>query len=417
MATGGFNLQDMHDIMIGAHFYACGGGGSAENGKALIKEVIKVLKSNNLEAVEYITPEQLPDDAWLPVLGAMGAPKKFLEEGYCDSPLTAFQAHQEKLRVRLANPSLTFYSMLAAETGTIAYGMALLVAAANNLPIVDGDGAGRAVPCLPMLSFANPKSRIQISPSVLTSETPVNDGGALLSFDCNQPTVLDELIRAVISSDAGFEQRASLSCFAMQGAQLKQDDAVAKFTLTHTRDFGKALRQSKDPINTVIEQTHGQLILKGAVIGCKSITAGGFDRLEVYLKDDKDVEYTIVAQNENMLLWSNNVDTPLVLSPDLICYLNPQGKEEGLVYSNSEISSHFSGEKVFEQYTRDGKPQSLPLALFAVQAPEFMYQDYYQTEYAKVFKEFGYYGSYHEPMIGDRPSRKAANAAVVEVVL
>jgi DUF917 family protein len=379
-----FDFQDLDDIILGAHFYACGGGGALENGRQLVEETKKALQKRGLDYIEFLAPQDVPDNGWLPVLGAMGAPQQFLKYGYGKSPVSAFLTHERLLQVRLGNPSLTFCSMIAAESGTIAHGMALLVAATLGLPIVDGDGAGRAIPTLQMVTFANPdtKANIQLPPCVLTSETAVKEGGASLTLDCNDSASVDALARGIISAGAGFEDRASLSCFAMTGGQVKQPNAIVCNTLSKARDLGRSVRTSTDPVKTVAALPTAKLVCQGEITKVESSTRGGFDWLDVHIKAGGD-EYVVVAKNENMLVWSKQHDTPLVLSPDLICYIQP----DGTVLSNSEIEAHF------QQNT-----SSMPVALFSLRADKAIDAPWFHQQYAAVFESYGYYGPYHPPL-------------------
>lgn len=379
-----FDFQDLDDIILGAHFYACGGGGALENGRRLVDETKNALIKRGLDYVKYLPPHELPDDGWMPVLGAMGAPQQFLKHGYGKSPVNAFLTHERLLQIRLGNPKLSFCSLIPAETGSIAHGMALLVAASLGLPVVDGDGAGRAIPSLQMLTFANPgnNANIQLPPCVLTSETAVKEGGVNLNLDCNDSVSVDALARSIISAGAGFEERASLSCFAMTGGQAKQPNALVHSTLTRARDLGRSIRLSADPIKTVEALPTSKLICQGEITKVESATRGGFDWLNVNINAGND-EFVVVAKNENMLVWSKQSDTPVVLSPDLICYIQP----DGTVLSNTEIDSYFRE-----------NTSPLPVALFSLRADKAIDTPWFHQQFADVFQDYGYYGPYHPPL-------------------
>ncbi len=381
-----FSFQDLDDIILGAHFFSCGGGGALENGRQLIEEAKRALNKRGVDYIGYLDPTDVPDDAWLPMLGAIGAPQKFLEYGYGKSPVTAFLAHERLIQNRLGNPAFSFYSAVAAESGAIAHGMALLVAATLGLPIVDGDGAGRAVPSLPMVTFANPltEANIQLSPCVLTSETPVKDGGVSMSLDCNDPATLDALARGIISAGAGFEQRSSLSCFAMTGGQLKQPNAVVPNTLTKSRDLGRSIRTSRNPLEAVRSLPTAQRVCAGVITRVDSSTRVGFDWLDIHIVDREQGEFVVLAKNENMLVWSRRKDAPVVLSPDLICYIQP----DGTVLSNTEIEARF----------RRGEAK-IPVVLFALRSPKALDNIWSHKQFSEVFEAYGYYGSYHTPRI------------------
>lgn len=385
-----FDFQDLDDIVLGAHFFAAGGGGALKNGLDLVDQAKKVLRQNShrSQGVQYIAVSDVPDNNWMPVLSAMGAPAKFLEFGYGHSPVSAFLAHERLLQYKLGNPSVNFSAMIPDETGSISHGMSILVAATLGLPIVDGDGAGRAVPCLQMLTFANPNTNanIRLSPAALTSETPVSEGGATFDIDCNSSSTVDALTRSIISADVGFEDRASLSCYAMQGRQVKEKNALVHNTLTMARNLGRALRTTDDAIETVKELPNSQMICKGNITKLNSSTRDGFDWLDIFITADDGEELVITAKNENMLLWSKTHDTPLVLAPDLICYLQFDEEGKGTAASNSEIQQHFAS-------TSD----PMPIAVFSLRAQEPIRGKWFHEQYGEVFESYGYYGSYHEP--------------------
>ncbi|WP_028300676.1 DUF917 domain-containing protein [Oceanospirillum beijerinckii] len=380
-----FTFQDLDDIAVGAHFYACGGGGALVNGQRLVADTKKVLEKRGLDHIQYLEPDQIPDHGWFPVMGAMGAPQKFLQYGYGESPVSAFLSHERLIKVRLGNPGFTFCSLMAAETGTIAHGMALLVAANLELPVINGDGAGRAVPCIPMLSFANQEAEfnLQISPCVLASETSIDAGGAKMNLDCNDTSAVDALARSIISANAGFHGRASLSCYAMKGLQAKQEGVFIHHTMTRARDLGRSLRLSDNPLSVIDALPTAKLLCQGYISRVSSTTRGGFDWLEVYIENDDQEEFVVVVKNENMLVWSNKSDSPIAMAPDLISYIQP----DGTVLSNTEIQNHFMNSS-----------ERLPICLYSLLADRAMYHPWFHKQYASVFKHYGYYGSYRPPV-------------------
>jgi len=382
---GKFNFQDLDDILVGAHFYACGGGGAMANGRQLLEEIKKQLIIKGLDYVTYINPMDVPDDEWLPVVAAMGSPQKFLKYGYSTSPLSAFIALQNLMKKRLNNPDFTFCSVTPVECGVVAYMMSFLVGVNLGIPVVNGDGGGRAFPSLEMATFANPnvKADIQVSPCVLTSEQTVIEGGVSMTLDCPSAITIDQLTRSLISIGVGFEERASFSGFAMTGSQLKQPNALVHQTLISARDLGRNIRESSNPVKTIQSLLEADLICEGQITRVESSTHAGYDWLDVYITDAQQQEYIVVVKNENMMVWSKQADTPLVLAPDLICYIQPNGT----VLSNTEIELHFQQSS-----------KSLPIALFSLRAPKEIDNPWFHTQFAKVFESYGYNGAYHPPI-------------------
>ena len=77
----------------------------------------------------------------------------------------------------------------------------------------------------------------------------------------------------------------------------------------------------------------------GELKSATTLTAGGFDVGVITIKDNRvkgDPEhlYKIIFQNESLILWDSNSAQPLVMAPDLICYLIDYGK---YVFTNGDI--------------------------------------------------------------------------------
>lgn len=383
-----FTFQDLDDIALGAHFYACGGGGTLANGQRLIANTKKTLLKRGVDHIPYLEADQIPDYGWFPVMSAIGSPQKLLHYDYGESPVNAFLGHEQLIKTRLGNPGFTFSTLMPADTSSITHSMALLVAASLELPVINGDGSGRAVSSLPMLSFANPDAGFnpQISPCLLASESSIDAGGAKISLDCHNISAVDALTRSIICSEAGFLGRASLSCFAMKGVQAKQPAVFVRHTMTKARDLGQALRLSDTPLSVIEALPTAKMICQGYVNNVNAKTHEGFDWLEVHIENDQQEEFVVVAKNENMLIWSNKSDSPLAMAPDLICYIQP----DGTLLSNAEIQHHCQNSSM-----------PLPICLYSLQADETMIQPWFHQQYAAIFKHCGYYGSYHPPEHSD----------------
>jgi DUF917 family protein len=380
-----FDYDDLAHLLLGAHFYACGGGGALANGQSLLDTIAQHVGGKAQVRIAAIDVEALGDHDLLPVLAAIGAPKEYLEKGYGKSPITAFDALQRCKNVQ-------FSSVSPVETGPIAIGMSLLVAAFYDIPILNGDGGGRAFPCLQLSTFANPEldSPIAVSPAMLTSENSLQQDGAVLSIACSSSKDMDAMIRGIISNSVSFDHRASLAAFAMTGSQAKQQNAIVPGTLTHSLQLGRDIAEctaSGQPCFRAIEQLNGaQCVMRGQLTNITLTTQGGFDWVTLEYRDHQfpRTKYSVIAQNENMLLWSDAYSFPLAMAPDLICCLSA----DATLMSNDEIFV------AWHQHPDDERFKDM--AIFTLPAAPQIQKRWFHDNFAQIFQRFGYYGCYHQ---------------------
>lgn len=215
--------------------FASGGGGDRESGKSLIKAILSEGKK-----IEYIFPEDADDKKYMAVVGGIGSPKAAREFGFGYSARRAF-----KLLEKVSNNGIlsnAFSYTVSGETGAISQFIAMLVAVQKNVPIIDGDGAGRAFPKLQMATFASNPKEISISPVVLVNSKSVDEGGTEIVLYQNNPSFVDEISRAIIESKE-FNEIASFACFTMTGEAMKK--IIMRNTFTRARDVGKIIKESQ----------------------------------------------------------------------------------------------------------------------------------------------------------------------------
>lgn len=391
--------NDLSDIILGAHFYACGGGGSLKNGEELLREIDKHFTTESEIQIQYIDLAEVNDTDQLPVMAAMGAPQKFLEKGYSKSPISAFNA-LEKLK------STKFSTLSPVETGPIAYGMSLLVAVAKKIPIINGDGGGRAFPCLQLSTFANPElnEKIVVAPCVLTSEKSIHEDGGVITIDCDSSIDVDAMTRGIISTSKSFDDRASLASFSMTGKQLKQTNALVPGMLIKSKKLGARIRECiSDKLScfSAIEELDGaNCVMQGQLTNILTKTVNGFDWItqeytsNVMNEKDSFHKFYVISQNENMILWSDDMDTPIALAPDLICCI-------------SSDASLMSNDEIIEAWNKDNKDLSLQeMAIFTLPAASQIDQPWFHDNFSKIFRQLGYFGSYHPPITKNKGDYK-----------
>jgi len=363
-----FDKQDLNDIFDGVVLLASGGGGSKVNGADLLKDILSITNK-----VPYISHKSLRKNEYAPVLAAMGAPDAFKKVGFTNAPKNSLLLHQNALQKDFMSSGYSknfkFDYTVPVESGVIAFFMSMLVSVQENLPIVDGDGGGRAFPSLAMCTFAS--DNVAVSPAALVSEQSVSSGGTSLMFDQNESSVIDDITRQIIGT-SGFNNVSSLSSFSMDGETIKK--SVVPATITRARKLGKLIRESSgDPIDEVLKFLNAKLLFSGKIKSIEEVTRDGFDFGTVEIEDAKSKAVaTICNQNENLIAWSSDYSEPLAMAPDSICYIDNKGK----TYSNADL---VEGQFMY---------------LIGVPAAKEIENDYFISIFNTTLQSLGYYGPY-----------------------
>ena len=295
-----FSAEDLENILEGAVLFSSGGGGDRESGKSLIKAILDQGKK-----IEYISPENVDDNEYMAVVGGIGSPEAAKEFGFEYSSKRAFELLEKVSNTGILSNSFSY--AVAGETGAISQFIAMLVAVQKNIPVIDGDGAGRAFPKLQLATFASNPKEIPISPVVLINSKSLLEGGTEIVLYQNNPSVVDEISRDIISSKE-FNYIASFACFTMNGKAMKK--AIVRNTYTKARDVGKIIKENQgiNAINFLQKleektQIKGYLLFEGIVSNVENITSGGFDFGKVTVEKD-EVKVYVTHQNENLSAFS-----------------------------------------------------------------------------------------------------------------
>ena len=126
---------DLLPLSIGAALLGTGGGGNPYVGMLRSRELLR-----SGATVRVLPLDALPDDALVGEVGGIGAPvvgvEKFEQGEEC---LRAMRAVEETAGIRMS-------ALICAEIGGANSMEPVLTAAQAGLPVLDGDGMGRAFP-------------------------------------------------------------------------------------------------------------------------------------------------------------------------------------------------------------------------------------------------------------------------------
>jgi hypothetical protein len=290
--------KELMDLIEGAALLGSGGGGSP---KAAIKMLDKIFEKKDF--IEIVSPEEISDNARVVVSAGMGSPAVLLKEGWKGEETYAFERMEKIIgKIDYVTP---------VETGGFNSFTAIHNAAVKDLPVIDGDGAGRAIPELEQTTFY--LGGVPIEPICLAD----SKGSSALLYPTNA-YIGEEMARAITTV---YGMRAGVACYPMNGKQLKA--TVIPGTLTLSERVGKALREGKkegkDIVEVALERIDGYLLAKGKVKKKTEEVKAGFDYGKVSVG-----EIVVDYKNENMMAWKGS--KPIAMVPDSICWLGIDGK-------------------------------------------------------------------------------------------
>jgi len=308
--------QDLYDILNGACILGCGGGGPLTLGQQLLVQVIQK------GPVNLIDPASVGDDEIMAIAAGVGSPLAAAEGFPFDVAHIAFKT-LDKIQSQLSGKSFSF--VLPGEVGAGNSVIPMTVAVLAKIPIVDGDGARRAIPELEMVTYAS--NDLPISPVVLANQDET------ISFSAENAQIAGVTTDGIINGGA-FKEDAGMALWKMNGASMKK--AVIPNTMSYARDLGATLREAiqakKDPVEAVSAYLQGKLLFCGKIVNVQQSTHGGFDFGMITLQNG-NATLTLYNQNENLIAWSSKSTQPLAMAPDLICYLTTDGQP----FSNADL--------------------------------------------------------------------------------
>jgi hypothetical protein len=307
------SLQESKDLLLGCAILGTGGGGSLRQGLAFVEEVLQEGKSIRLIALEGV-----PEDAWAAspyFCGALHPDED--EEGQPSHHKKEVKLCQRAFQELARHLGVEFAAVVPTELGGGNTAVALAVAAALGIPVVDGDPAGRAVPELQHSTFY--LQGIAISP--LAVATPQGD---LVFVRSSEDEQAERLVRALAIASGG---TVGVTDHPVQGGPLRR--SLIPHTLSQALTIGRAVREARDqgadPVRAAAQAGRGVLLFVGRVQEAPWRLAEGFTVGELHLQGEgpfQDHCYRIWYKNEHMVAWLDEaVD---VTAPDLICVLDAE---------------------------------------------------------------------------------------------
>lgn len=301
--------QQIADMARGAAILGSGGGGASHFGSLLAFAAVR-----GKGPVKLLAPYEVPDDALVIPTAMMGSPTVM------DEKIPAWDTLTFALRALEGHLGRHATALMPMEVGGRNCLVAVAVAAATGLPLVDGDGFGRALPELQMLTFST--YGVPGCPFAIANER--GDHAVIEALD---NLALERLARAVTLQYGGVGYVAG---YAMPGWRVKETAVL--YTLSLAGRLGHGLRQAgtslPHAIQALQEATANSTFGKALVLALGKVTAverwvgDGYGRGRVTIRGPQRGSLVVHFQNEYLLAES---DGQVVASvPDILVLLDAE---------------------------------------------------------------------------------------------
>jgi uncharacterized protein len=294
-------------LATGASFLGTGGGGDPRIGELMARAALREHGPVELRDVDAVTDEDLV----VPV-AMIGAPTVILERipgGH------EFELTLDRLEQLLERP---VSAVMPIEAGGLNSTVPFIVAARRGLPVVDGDGMGRAFPEVQMVTLG--AGGVPAWPLVIADES-----GAHVTVDgCGDNATAERLARAAVVAMGG---SAVVAHYAAPGERVRRWAVPGSVRLAIA--IGRALQEVSthggDALAALGEVCDARREFTGKLTDVDRRTEAGFVR-GVFTVDglgpDAGSRAEVAFQNENLLL---HVDGALVTAvPDLITLVDAE---------------------------------------------------------------------------------------------
>ena len=304
--------RDLDNLAVGAAILGTGGGGDPFIGKVMAQQAIE-----EEGPVMLMDAEELDDDALVLPTAMMGAPTVMIEkipEGM--ETVRALRAEERRLG-RKADATSPI------ECGGVNSQIPFVAAARSRLPVVDGDGMGRAFPELQMETFH--VYGVSGTPAVVADER-----GAVVTIETEDNFQLEWIARGVTIRMGG---HAMLVDYPMDGAEFKR--TAVRGTVSMGIRIGEAVDEARKggvrPVEAVCAATQdtiygrGVPLFEGKVADVERRTREGFAVGRAVLRGlgrDEGSNMEVQFQNENLVALRDG--EPIATVPDLICLLDSE---------------------------------------------------------------------------------------------
>jgi len=294
---------DLPALARGAAVLGTGGGGDPYVGRLLAEEALR-----SRGPVALVAPADLPTGAVVVPVAMMGAPTVMVEK----TPSTELVGHAVTALAEHLGIVPTHIACI--EAGGVNSTFPVVAAAQLGLPLVDGDGMGRAFPELQMVLAT--LDGIAATPMSIADEK--GNTGVLHTIDNRWAEAMARSLTITMGCSA------IISNYVMSGAQAT--GALVHGTLSLCVAIGRAVEEARathgDAVGAVADAVGGIVLYTGKVVDVVRRTTTGFARGEAVVAGSGRDGGRLVLHFQNEHLLAVRDGRPVVTTPDLIIVLD-----------------------------------------------------------------------------------------------
>ena len=384
-----YGLTDFQAIATGAAVLASGGGGSYHDACAILQELAGQGWAGSVAVQDY---DGATDACVLAIMGSPDAADSLT--------LAAVQnSITNTVAVLQAFTGMQPGAFIPVEIGPINSLVPLIGAAMSggSIWVVNGDGAGRAVPELPQTTFTGTPA-LAPCPAALASDAahPADMESALLGA----PTAarVETLAGGVVGGFGGYSGIALWPSNAGNGFALS--GSYIPGTLEQARVLGLQMLASTTPLSTAVLAATIQDITGRAARAVatnfyitavtQSTSSASLDSGIIRLDNAQDPAQSTQTHylynlNENLIMYSASSTSPDIIAPDSICYYS-ESTGRGFSNASDDLALYFD--------PATGRSTGNAVSVIAVQAASQLYDTPgVVASFAALLRNIGYAGS------------------------
>lgn len=304
-------LEHVDDLARGAAILGTGGGGDPYLGGLMLRQALR-----DHGPVDLVDVETLADDDFAVPFAMMGAPTVLVEKIPNGNEMVAALRAMERFRNEKAR------AILCAEIGGINALLPIVLAARAGLPVVDGDGMGRAFPQLQMVTYHI--FGVPAAPMVMTDEYSNS-----VLFQCENSVDVERLARQLVVAMGG---GSNLCVYPMHGADAKR--SMVRSTISLALGLGRTIREARrssgDPFSALLGYLrttpyyqHCRVLFEGKTVDLLRETKAGWALGRVVIEGTGSCQgrqLEVQFQNEHLIAREGQQVRAVV--PDLIAMLD-----------------------------------------------------------------------------------------------
>ncbi len=362
------SFDDLDNLIDGAAFLGSGGGGPLP----LARKLLDYAREHELMP-QLIEWSEIPSDARIATVAGIGSPcaAAAVNAPFTEAPQRIFKALEQALGHPLDG-------IVPGETGPMNSLIPMVVAAQLGKPVLNGDGAGRAMSTLAMSTF---NEVAPVKPFLLGNETPDIQDQITANLTLTTPDQADSLTRSIVSQ-AAFGSSGAFASWPCRVGNLAE--VAVQGSVRQAIEVGAILRSARlggsNPVEALQDYFGSRLhcLYSGYLTQVDSHTSQGFDITRIRMTAPDQPGVTLYALNETMAAWRDDLDHPLGVGPDSLCYVTEQGD----TFTNANLSDYL------------GKTDQR-IHLLGLEALPVLLKPSILAAYRAVLVPMGYAGPYH----------------------